>query len=108
MTTSDTFMACQGRKKEADSYLRDQNELAHNQSAWYQVNIHQAAQNAAVLEENVVRLICTRIPYSADQPTSHRLRQEQSCQPRLNLKREREQKLRLMKLNTRKCCSKPP
>lgn len=43
----------EGRKKECDSYLRDQNELAHNQSALFQVNIHQASLNAQVATEAV-------------------------------------------------------
>lgn len=45
----------QGRKKEADAFLKDQNELVHNQSALFQVNIHQASQNSQVHEEAVVR-----------------------------------------------------
>ncbi|KAM0788102.1 hypothetical protein ACM66B_001270 [Microbotryomycetes sp. NB124-2] len=38
--------ALEGRRREADGYLRDQNELTHNQSALFQINIHQASQNA--------------------------------------------------------------
>ncbi|KAK4048581.1 Structural maintenance of chromosomes protein 4 [Microbotryomycetes sp. JL221] len=38
--------ALEGRRREADGYLRDQNELAHNQSALFQINIHQANQNS--------------------------------------------------------------
>ncbi|KAK4698890.1 structural maintenance of chromosome 4, partial [Phenoliferia sp. Uapishka_3] len=40
--------ALESRKKEADSYLRDQNELVHNQSALFQFNIHQASANSGV------------------------------------------------------------
>ncbi|KAK4047568.1 Structural maintenance of chromosomes protein 4 [Microbotryomycetes sp. JL201] len=38
--------ALEGRRREADGYLRDQNELTHNQSALFQINIHQASQNS--------------------------------------------------------------
>ncbi|SGY49508.1 BQ5605_C001g00787 [Microbotryum silenes-dioicae] len=40
--------ALESRKKECDSYLRDQNELVHNNSALFQVNIHQASYNAEI------------------------------------------------------------
>lgn len=40
--------ALEGRKKEADGYLRDQNELVHNKSALCQVNIHQSSLNAEI------------------------------------------------------------
>ncbi len=45
----------EGRKKECDSYMRDQNELAHNQSALFQVNIAQAGLNANVATEAVAK-----------------------------------------------------
>lgn len=47
--------ALEGRKKEADVYLRDQNELVHNQSALFQVNMHHSNQNAEVYLQSVVR-----------------------------------------------------
>lgn len=34
--------------------MKDQNELVHNQSALFQVNIHQASINSVVYEEAVV------------------------------------------------------
>ncbi|SCZ99488.1 BZ3500_MvSof-1268-A1-R1_Chr3-1g06035 [Microbotryum saponariae] len=40
--------ALESRKKECDSYLCDQNELVHNNSALFQVNIHQASYNAEI------------------------------------------------------------
>lgn len=46
--------ALEGRKKEADIYLRDQNELVHNKSALCQVNIHQASLNAEIYKTAAV------------------------------------------------------
>lgn len=46
--------ALEGRKKEADVYLRDQNELVHNQSALFQVNMYHAMQNAEIYTTAVV------------------------------------------------------
>ncbi|KAM0751211.1 RecF/RecN/SMC protein [Meredithblackwellia eburnea MCA 4105] len=43
--------ALEGRKKECDGYLKDQNELVHNQSALWQYNIHQASANGEVYRE---------------------------------------------------------
>ncbi|SCV71157.1 BQ2448_2745 [Microbotryum intermedium] len=40
--------ALESRRKECESYLRDQNELVHNNSALFQVNIHQASYNAQI------------------------------------------------------------
>lgn len=45
--------ALEGRKKEADVYLRDKNELTHNQSALCQVHIHQATANSILYEGEV-------------------------------------------------------
>ncbi|KAI5474845.1 hypothetical protein MNV49_002349 [Pseudohyphozyma bogoriensis] len=45
--------ALEGRKKEADAFLRDQNELVHNQSALWQVSAHQARANTEVYKEAV-------------------------------------------------------
>ncbi|KAL8276632.1 hypothetical protein RQP46_010981 [Phenoliferia psychrophenolica] len=45
--------ALEGRKKEADAYLRDKNELAMNQNALFQVNIHQASANSEVHQHDV-------------------------------------------------------
>ena len=47
--------ALEGRKKEADVYLRDQNELVHNQSALFQVNMHHSNQNSEIYLQSVVR-----------------------------------------------------
>lgn len=45
----------QGRKKEAEDYLRDQNELARRQSALYQYYLFQLNSNIAIVEQNLVR-----------------------------------------------------
>jgi hypothetical protein len=100
--------ALEGRKKEADGYLRDQNELVHNKSALCQVNIHQSSLNAEIYRDAAVStitlfvLILISVPYMSctefDAETNRTMLRLNS-RLRLNLKLVRELRLKSCKWN---------
>lgn len=46
--------ALKSKKKEAEDYLRDQNELARRQSALYQFHLYRLRSNLAILHAEIV------------------------------------------------------